>query len=277
VADLIAPGPIARSPIAPGLIARSPVRPVEPAVLAGWEVTGRASAADLTLTDVTPLAKVMVRAPHDGGVARVLGVPFGRAVRDGDGALVTGSGPGEWLVLGPPGQGPALMQRLTGLAGPDGSVAPDGRAGPAAGQELVTVLDLTHARALLRLTGPAAARVLAKVCAIDLADDVTPDGTAFRSSVARVVTDVVRDDVVRDDVVRDDVVRDDVVRDDVVRDDQDRDDQDRDDQDRPAGPAPSYLLHCERSYGQYLFDALLDAGGEFGIDIDGFRLLDTRS
>jgi len=32
----------------------------------------------------------------------------------------------------------------------------------------------------------------------------------------------------------------------------------------------SYLLHCERSSGQYFFDALLDAGQEFGIDIGGF-------
>jgi sarcosine oxidase gamma subunit len=79
--------------------------------------------------------------------------------------------------------------------------------------------------------------VLAKVCAIDLADPVTPDGAAFRSSVARVVTDVTRDD-----------------------------------QARPSGTVPSYLLGCERSYGQYLFDALLDAGTEFGIDTDGFRL-----
>jgi hypothetical protein len=33
---------------------------------------------------------------------------------------------------------------------------------------------------------------------------------------------------------------------------------------------PSYLLHCERSSGQYLFDSLLDAAAEFGIDVDGF-------
>ena len=32
----------------------------------------------------------------------------------------------------------------------------------------------------------------------------------------------------------------------------------------------SYLLHCERSVGQYLFDALLDAGAEFGVEVDGF-------
>ena len=38
---------------------------------------------------------------------------------------------------------------------------------------------------------------------------------------------------------------------------------------------PSYLLHCERSSGQYLFDALLRAGAEFGIEIDGFRMPDA--
>jgi sarcosine oxidase gamma subunit len=72
---------------------------------------------------------------------------------------------------------------------------------------------------------------LAKVCAVDLSDTVTPNGAAFRSSVSRITTDVVRDD---DAGVR------------------------------------SYLLHCERSSGQYLAECLLDAGAEFDIDIDAF-------
>jgi heterotetrameric sarcosine oxidase gamma subunit len=202
------------------LIARSPVTPAEPTVVAGWQVSGRRSTAALTLTDLTPLAKAGVRASPDGGMARALGVPFGRAERDGAGTVVIGSGPGEWLVLGPPGEQAALRDRLAGLA-----------RSSAAG-ELVTVLDLTHARAVLRLTGGDAAAALAKVCGIDLSDCGTPDGAAFRSSVAKLVTDVVRDD--------------------------------------QAG-RPSFLLHCERSYGQYLFDALLDAGAEFAIDTDGFR------
>ena len=29
---------------------------------------------------------------------------------------------------------------------------------------------------------------------------------------------------------------------------------------------PGYLLHCERSSGRYLFEALVDAGTEFGIE-----------
>ena len=208
----------------PDLIARSPVRPVQPVVVAGWEVTGRPAAAGLTLTDLAPLAKAGVRASLDGAMARALGIPFGRAARDSAGALVVGSGPGEWLVLGPIGTGRALLGRLGEMTA------------NADGQELVTILDLTHGRALLRLTGTQAAAVLAKLCGIDLADASTPAGAAFRSSVAKLVTDVVRDD-----------------------------------QESPAGPAWSYLLHCERSYGQYLFDALLDAGAEFGIGVDGFR------
>jgi heterotetrameric sarcosine oxidase gamma subunit len=109
-------------------------------------------------------------------------------------------------------------------------------AGQAAGGELVTVLDATHGHALMRLTGTAAAATLAKVCGLDLAEDAAPQGAAFRTSVAEAVAGLVRDDV-----------------------------------DGPSGPARSYLLHCERSYGQYLFGALLDAGGEFGIEADGFR------
>lgn len=202
------------------LIALSPVAPVEPAVVSGWQVSGRRAAGSLTLTDLTPLAKITVRAPADGLMARALAVPAGRASRDLANALVIGSGPGEWLVLGPAGGERALRERL------------EADAAPAERAELVSVIDLTHGRALLRLTGALAGHVLAKLCAIDLGEEVTPDGAAFRSSVAGVVTDVIRDD--------------------------------------RGGPVLSYLLHSERSSGQYLFDALLDAGAEFGIEIEGF-------
>lgn len=200
------------------VIARSPIAPAPPVgVVSGWEVSARRSIAELTVTDCTPLAKVLVRAPHDGAVARSLGVPFGRASRDDTGALVVGSGPGEWLVLAGPGTAQEAAERVGGLA--------------AAAEEFSTVLDLTHGRALIRLTGRRSAEVLAKVCGIDFSDAVAPEGAAFRSVVAELVTDLVRDD--RDG-------------------------------------ARSYLLHCERSSGQYLFDVLVDAGAEFGVDIDGF-------
>jgi heterotetrameric sarcosine oxidase gamma subunit len=197
------------------VVARSPIAPLPPIVVTdGWEVSGRRSTAPLRITDATPLAKVLVRAPEDGPTADALGVPFARAARDGDGTLVIGSGPGEWLLLGPPGHARQIADRV-----------------PAAADELVTVLDFTDSRALVRLRGDACADLLAKVCAIDLSDATSPNGSAVRTSVAKLVTDLVRDD---------------------------------------DGGTRAYLLHCERSSGQYLYDALLDAGDEFGIDTDGF-------
>ena len=196
-------------------IARSPIAPAEPVVhAAGWEVSARRSESALRLTDCTPLAKVLMLAPPGSRLAHSLGVAFREARRDDD-VLVVGSGPGEWTLLASPGAAATVTDRWR-------SAAADGH---------VSVIDLTHGRALVRLTGADAVRLLSKLCAIDLSDAVTPNGAAFRSSVAKVATDVIRDDV---------------------------------------GDERSYLLHCERSSGQYLFEALLDAGQEFGIDVEGF-------
>jgi sarcosine oxidase, subunit gamma len=205
------------------VVARSPIAPAEPVVVDnGWEVSGRRAEAALTITDCSPLTKVQVRAPIGGQAAAALGVGFGRAARDAAGTLVVGSGPGEWLLLAAPGRAQAL--------------GPEAVAARAPG-EPVTWVDQTHGRALVRLSGPHGPALLAKLCGIDLDDDITPDGAAFRTSVAALATDVVRDDL--------------------------------------AGHTRSYLLHCERSSGQYLFDTLLRAGAEFGLEIDGFRMPDA--
>ncbi len=197
-------------------IARSPISPAPPVTVEyGWEISARRTSADLRIMDCTPLVKILVRASIDGGVARALEVPFGRAACDERGVLVVGSGPGEWLLLAPPGAGTETVRRVEEVRD----------------REIVSILDVTHGRALVRISGEEAVDLLAKVCGIDFSDEVTPDGTAFRSSVAKLTTDVVRDD---QDGVR------------------------------------SYLLHCERSFGQYLFDSLHDAGDEFGIEIEGF-------
>ena len=208
-------------------VARSPIAPTSPEVVVdGWAVSGRRSGAALTLTDSTPLAKIAVKAAVDGATADSLGVAFGRSAREdwglgpGGDVLIVGSGPGEWLVVAPPAQGTAVTGRLQEAAARTG--------------ELVTVIDVTHGRALVRLTGENSPDLLAKECGVDLGDEMCPDGAALRSAVARVATDIIRDD-------------------------------------RGAlNGSRSYLLHCERSSGQYLFDSLLDAGGEFEVEVDGF-------
>ena len=90
------------------------------------------------------------------------GVGIGEA-RSGDGILAVSVAPGEWIEVGE-GDGPA-----------------DG-------------VDITHVRAMLRLTGPEARRVLEHVCALDLSDLMTPNLAAARTLVAGVATELVRDD-----------------------------------------------------------------------------------
>lgn len=199
-------------------VARSPIPPAPPVTVEhGWEISARRTNTELRIMDCTPLAKVLVRASMNGEAARALGVPFGRATRDEHRSLVVGSAPGEWLLIASPGTAAEVVERLEGMAD----------------DALVSVFDATHGRALVRISGGRVADLLSKVCAIDFSEEVTPNGAAFRSSVAKVVADVVRDD----------------------------------------RGVPSYLLHCERSSGQYLFDALLDAGEEFDIEVEGFSVL----
>ena len=92
----------------------------------------------------------------------------------------------------------------------------------------VSVVDHTHSRALFRLTGATATSVLEKVCSLDWSEAITPDGAVVSGSVAKVTCDIARDDV---------------------------------------DQGPSYLIACDRSFGQYLFDALLDAGHELDIGV----------
>ena len=82
----------------------------------------------------------------------------------------------------------------------------------------MSVVDFTHGRALLRLTTDQAAGVLEKMCSLDLGDTMTPDGAVVSASVAKVSCDVIRDDV---DGTR------------------------------------SYLIACDRSFGDYLIGAMV--------------------
>jgi heterotetrameric sarcosine oxidase gamma subunit len=126
--------------------------------------------------------------------------------------LVIGSGPDEWLVVAPPGHATEIADEL-------GDAVRGVTSGP------VVVVDLTHGRALLRVSGPETMTLLRRVTAVDLDDRLVPDGSALRTSVARVVTDLIRDDYEGN---------------------------------------PSFLMHCERSSGRYLQQSLLAAGSELG-------------
>jgi sarcosine oxidase subunit alpha len=91
-----------------------------------------------------------------------------------------------------------------------------------------SIVDWTHGRAMFRLTGHDATKALEKLCGLDWSDPMMPNRAVSSGSVAKVTCDLIRDDV---------------------------------------GATPSYLVLCDRSFGQYLFDTLIDAADEFGIAI----------
>jgi heterotetrameric sarcosine oxidase gamma subunit len=193
-------------------VARSPLSLAgTPTVIDGWEYSSGADAGPVLVADRSAMAKVHLRVTADQAVDSTLGTRFGRATWVG-GRLVIGSGPDEWLVVGPPGSAAAIAEELVGAV-------------RAVTSAPVVVVDVTHGRALLRLSGPETMTLLRRVTAVDLDDRLVPNGSALRTSLARVVTDLVRDD---------------------------------------DGGSPSYLLHCERSSGRYLQQSLLAAGSDLG-------------
>ncbi len=188
----------------------TPARPISPLCPAGPATD---DSAGVVIEDLCLLTKLTVRAAAASAVAATVGVRFGRAAWHGE-ILRVGAGPDEWHLLGPTGS----------------SMLADTRHALVAVPGLVSVLDISHGRGLVRMRGPRVSDLLARLTAFDLDDRFVPDGAAFRTSVASVVTDVVRDD--RD--------------------------------------GPSYLLHCERSSARWLVDSFLTAGADFGATlVDG--------
>ena len=216
-------------------VARSPIRQAPPVTMvAGWEVSARQSTSPLRLIDCAPYTKTLVRTDPESPWALALGIDRGRAKRDAAGALVAAIGYGEWLIISPPGREPSLLATETSN-----------------GATPLTRVDLTHARAMIQITGAVSVRVLSKLCGIDFRDTANPDDCALRSSMARLVTEIIRHDVVQPRATG---------------------------EPGPSTPSRSYLLLCDRSAGQYLFDVLLDAGREYGIDVEGVaNIISTSS
>jgi len=153
--------------------------------------------AAVTITDLSHLSKLVVKttpARSDG-----LDVAFGSSAVT-DEAVVCGTRPGEWTIIGDASGTAAIAERLD-----------------------AHVVDVTHGRVLIEVAGPAATSTLEKVCSLDWTDEMMPDGAVTSASVAKVACDVIRHD----------------------------------------GLARAYWLSADRSFGQYLYDALIDAAAEF--------------
>ncbi len=97
--------------------------------------------------------------------------------------------------------------------------------------DLITVTDETHGNAELWLVGPNSADLLSRLCGLDFDDSQFPDGAAKQSSVAKAKQLIIRHDLGRQDF----------------------------------GALPAYALIGARSLAAYLWQTIMQAGQDLGI------------
>jgi glycine cleavage system aminomethyltransferase T len=122
----------------------------------------------------------------------------------------------------------------TGLAHPSANMNSDGAGGEGQGGAFVTLTDVTHGNAELRIVGPQSRALLSKLCGLDFHPRAFPNGCAKQSSFAKTVQIIVRRDI---------------------------------------GELPAYAVIGARSLGAYAWETILHAGEEFGIEPVGEECL----
>lgn len=197
---------------------------------AGWQVAGAATPADMNrahlyLADESHYGKLLIDG-RDGHLAlAAFGLPspetVGSGVRDA-GWSAYRLRADRIFIASPPGEEAVALARLA-------TVVSD--------NSLITFTDVTHGRAQLRLTGPAASELLGRLCALDFRPEHFPDNTARQTSVAGTRQLIIRHDM--------------------------------------ASTWPSYLIIGARSLGAYLWQTILHAGRDFQLQVIGPEDLPT--
>ena len=169
---------IKRTPIIESTPGNAP--PVE---AAGWLVAAPVSLpAGLLLADDSHRGKIMIHGRAGEQAVATLGMmapaAAGQSARARDVAIYR-LRPDQLFINTAPGGEAELLAALSSAGKGD----------------MVTVTDVTHGRAQLRLSGPRAAELLSHMCALDCHPDHFPDGTARQTSVAKTTQLVIRDDV----------------------------------------------------------------------------------
>ncbi len=108
--------------------------------------------------------------------------------------------------------------------------------GSAASEQFVTVTDITHGRAEIRVIGSDSQALLSKVCGLDFHLSAFPNETAKQSSLAKTTQLIIRRDI---------------------------------------GELPAFSIIGAQSLGPYVWDTVMEAGREFGLVAIGLSALDV--
>lgn len=131
------------------------------------------STAGLAMAELTDfeLVQVMARRGQWSAVAQACAEGYGKPApvkpqaAGAEGALLIWSGPDQFLVLSPRGEGSAMERARLAFAG------------------MASLSEQSDGRSLLRISGARARDMLAKVCSLDLHPAVFPVGAAAATSI----------------------------------------------------------------------------------------------
>ena len=117
-----------------------------------------------------------------------------------------------FFISTPPGREMRAQKKLTTVS--------------AASEQFVTVTEVTHGRAEIRVIGPASQELLSKVCGLDFHPSAFPNETAKQSSLAKTTQLIIRRDI---------------------------------------GELPAFSIIGVQSLGPYVWDTMMEAGREFEV------------
>ena len=117
-----------------------------------------------------------------------------------------------FFISTPPGREVSTQKKLTTAS--------------AASEQFVTVTDITHGRAEIRVIGPNSQALLSKLCGLDFHSSAFPNETAKQSSLAKTTQLIIRRDI---------------------------------------GELPTFSIIGTQSLGPYVWDTMMEAGKEFGL------------
>ena len=157
-----------------------------PIEVAGWLIAAPVSLPGrLVLADESHRGKVLIHGRAGEQAVATLGLAapaaVGQSARAGDVAVYRLRADQLFINTAPGGE-EGLLAALVGANSGDGG-------------DMMTVTDVTHGRAQLRLSGRRAAELLSHLCALDFHPDHFPNGAARQTSVAKTTQLVIRDDV----------------------------------------------------------------------------------
>ncbi|MFJ7336338.1 sarcosine oxidase subunit gamma [Streptomyces sp. NPDC101116] len=161
---------------------RSPLSPAAGRLAAATRTSGGA----VRLAELPFLTQINVRLDPKGAAADAVGLSLGLQLPVEPGTVVRAGeltalwlGPDEWLVVSPPGGRRGLESRIR----------------EAAGDEPVSVVDVSAQRTTLLVSGPRARDLLAHGCSLDLHPRVFGPGRCAQTTLGRTqVVLVARDD-----------------------------------------------------------------------------------